>query len=195
MKSKTVTKKAAAGKRARKQDAIALLKADHREVKEMHKQYEKLVEEGGGATERRDLARRICSALTIHAQIEEEIFYPAVEPILGEALLLREAEVEHDSARALIAKIEAGKPGDALFDATVIVLCEYVEHHVKEEEREMFPEVRGSKKVDLLALGERSIVHEKNRVVADPAVEGALERGISVRAGGRRLRGAITRRP
>lgn len=155
MKSKTVTKKAAAGKRARKQDAIALLKADHREVKEMHKQYEKLVEEGGGATERRDLARRICSALTVHAQIEEEIFYPAVEPILGEALLLREAEVEHDSARALIAKIEAGKPGDGLFDATVIVLCEYVEHHVKEEEREMFPEVRGSKKVDLLELGER----------------------------------------
>ena len=144
-----------ASKRTRTPDAIALLKADHREVKDMHAHFEKLAEEGAAASEREALARRICAALRVHARIEEEIFYPAVKPVIDDDLLLPEAKVEHDSARDLIEQNESSSPKDELFDARVIVLGEYVQHHVKEEEREMFREVRASKELDLRALGKQ----------------------------------------
>ncbi|MDB5677113.1 hemerythrin domain-containing protein, partial [Sphingomonas bacterium] len=115
-----------------KQDAIALLKADHRSVEELFEKFEGA--KGDGAKEK--IARQICLELTVHAQIEEEIFYPACEGKIEEDLL-KEAYVEHDGAKVLIAEIEAGGPGDEYYDAKVKVLSEQIEHHVEEEEARM----------------------------------------------------------
>lgn len=134
----------------RPQDAIALLKADHREVKAMFQEFEKVEEDA----EKLALATRICAALKVHAQIEEEIFYPAAYEALEEDDLLDEAEVEHASAKDLIAQIEASSPSEPLYDAKVKVLGEYIDHHVQEEEKELFPECRDSD-MDLKALGEQ----------------------------------------
>jgi hemerythrin superfamily protein len=150
------TKTKAASKSARKTartaarpaDAIKLLKDDHKEVKTYFKQYESLEDDA----EKQALADKICLALTIHAQIEEEIYYPATREAIDDDDLLDEAEVEHASAKQLIAEIQAMKVGDRLFDAKVIVLGEYIDHHVEEEEKEMFPESRDSD-LDLKALG------------------------------------------
>ncbi len=146
--SRSTRRTAAAAKRP--QDAIALLKADHREVKALFSKYEKTEAD----EEKQALAQQICAALTVHAQIEEEIFYPAAYEALDDDDLLDEAEVEHASAKDLIAQIEASTPAEPLFDAKVKVLGEYIDHHVKEEEGEMFPECRSSD-MDLKALGEQ----------------------------------------
>jgi len=113
-------------------DAVALLKQDHRTVEELFASFEKA--SGDGKKER--IARQICTELTIHAQIEEEIFYPACEGKVEEDLL-KEAYVEHDGAKVLIAAIEAGGPDDDFYDAKVTVLQEQIEHHVEEEEKRM----------------------------------------------------------
>lgn len=133
---------------AKPADAIKLLKDDHREVKGWFRDYEKLEDDA----DKQALADRICLALTVHTQIEEEIFYPAARGEIDDDDLLDEAEVEHASAKQLIAEIQSMKAGDRLFDAKVTVLGEYVEHHVEEEEKEMFPESRDSD-LDLKALG------------------------------------------
>jgi hypothetical protein len=143
------TRRATATSR-RPQDAIALLKADHREVKTMFAEFEKTE----GDEDKQVLAARICTALKVHTQIEEEIFYPAAYSALEQDDLLDEAEVEHASAKDLIAQIEASSPAEPLYDAKVQVLGEYVDHHVQEEERELFPECRDSD-MDLKALGEQ----------------------------------------
>lgn len=135
---------------SKKADAIKLLKEDHREVKAWFTQYEKLENE----SEKQALAKKICAALTVHAKIEEEIFYPALRKNIDDEDLLDEAEVEHASAKQLIAEILSMSPKDHLFDAKVKVLGEYVMHHVQEEEQEMFPEARESD-VDLGAVGEK----------------------------------------
>lgn len=144
--SKTTRKTALAA--AKPADAIKLLKADHREVEGYFKAYDKLEDEA----EKKALAERICVALTVHTQIEEEIFYPAAREGIDDDDLLDEAEVEHASAKQLIAEIRAMEPGEPLYDAKVTVLGEYVSHHVEEEESEMFPEARDSD-LDLKALG------------------------------------------
>lgn len=144
--SKTARKTARAA--ARPADAIKLLKDDHKEVKGYFKEYEKLENDA----EKQALAHKICLALTVHAQIEEEIYYPATREAINDDDLLDEAEVEHASAKQLIVEIQAMKAGDRLFDAKVTVLGEYVNHHVEEEEGEMFPESRDSD-LDLKALG------------------------------------------
>lgn len=131
-------------------DAIALLKADHRKVEELFAQFEK----ASSDNRKQEIARQICLELTVHAQIEEEIFYPACEGAVEEALL-KEAYVEHDGAKVLIAEIEAGAPGDEFYDAKVKVLSEQIEHHVEEEEKRvegMFSQARKSG-VDVEALG------------------------------------------
>lgn len=146
--SRTTRRTTAAAKRP--QDAIALLKADHKEVDAMFKAFEKTDDDG----EKQELATNICRALTVHAQIEEEIFYPAAYDALdadGDDLL-DEAQVEHASAKALIAEIEAMTVGEPLFDAKVKVLGEYIAHHVQEEETELFPECKDSD-MDLKELG------------------------------------------
>lgn len=135
-----------------RQDAVALLKADHREVEELFGKFEK-----AGADGRKEkLAREICRQLTIHATIEEEIFYPACEGKVEEELL-KEAYVEHDAAKLLIAEIEAGGPGDEYYDAKVKVLQEEIEHHVEEEEKRMeglFSQARKAG-LDMDSLGEQ----------------------------------------
>lgn len=135
---------------ARPSDAIKLLKDDHREVKAWFKEYDKTDDDAA----KQELADKICLALTVHTQIEEEIFYPAAYDAIEDDDLLDEAEVEHASAKDLIAQIQDGKVGDPLFDAKVTVLGEYVDHHVEEEEKELFPECRSSD-MDLKALGEQ----------------------------------------
>ncbi|MEP9360035.1 hemerythrin domain-containing protein [Sphingomonas sp. KR3-1] len=135
-----------------KQDAIALLKADHRTVEDLFEQYEK----AGGDGKKQKIALQICLELTVHAQIEEEIFYPACEGKIDEDLL-KEAYVEHDGAKVLIAEIEAGTPSDDFYDAKVSVLSEQIEHHVGEEEQRMegmFAQARKAG-LDMDALGDQ----------------------------------------
>jgi len=135
-------------------DAIELLMTDHREVKALFKEYDKLVKADADAGEKQVVAAQICVMLTAHATAEEELFYPRAREVLGDDEdLVDEADVEHTSAKELIAQIEAGSPDDPLYDAKVKVLGEYIDHHVKEEEGEMFPKVRKSD-LDLDALGE-----------------------------------------
>ncbi len=133
-------------------DAIALLKQDHRMVEALFDEFEDAEEQ-----EQAQLATRICNMLTVHAQIEEEILYPAAKEAFEdeeEEDMVHEANVEHASAKDLIAKIEAMTPDDEAFEATVKVLGEYVKHHVKEEENEMFPALKKTD-LDLKAMGEQ----------------------------------------
>ena len=129
-------------------DALALLKADHDLVQELFDKFENARTE----KQKTALAEQICTELTIHARIEEEIFYPAVRDAIGEDDLMDEADIEHAGAKDLIAQIEASAPGEDHFDAKVTVLGEYVKHHVKEEQSEMFPKVRKAD-LDLKELG------------------------------------------
>lgn len=141
--SRTSPAGGAVSARPRRPDALTLLKADHAEVKKLFKAYNKLADKDAEATERQALAEQICKMLTVHAQIEEEIFYPAAREVLGdEADLVDEADVEHASAKDLIAQIQSGKPDEDHYNAKVKVLGEYIDHHVQEEESEMFPKVK-----------------------------------------------------
>ena len=140
-------------------DAIELLKADHAEVRKLFKQYDKLAESEGSDAERQALAEQLCAKLTVHAQVEEELVYPAARGVLDEADLVDEATVEHASAKDLIAQIRAMQPGDDLYDAKVKVLGEYVEHHLKEEEGEMFPKLKKAG-FDVVQLGEEIAVRK-----------------------------------
>jgi hemerythrin superfamily protein len=134
------------------QDAIALLKADHRTVEELFESFEAAKGEG----KKRRLAEQICKDLMIHADIEEQIFYPACKGAVEEDVL-KEAYVEHDGAKVLIAEIEAGGPDDAFYEAKVKVLSEMIEHHIKEEEKRvdgMFSQARAAG-LDMDTLGEQ----------------------------------------
>ena len=135
---------------AKQQDAIALLKQDHRTVEELFEKFERA--SGDGRKQR--LAEEICLDLSVHAQIEEEIFYPACEGKVDEDLL-KESYVEHDGAKVLIAEIMAGGPSDEFYDAKVKVLQEEIQHHVEEEEKRMeglFAQARKAG-LDMDALG------------------------------------------
>ncbi len=135
-----------------KQDALKLLAQDHREVEALFEKFEK----ASGHDRKEQIAREICTELKIHAMIEEEIFYPAIEGKIDDDDL-KEAYVEHDGAKVLINEIEARSPDDEFYDAKVKVLQEEIEHHVKEEEKQhgnIFQQARAAD-VDLEALGER----------------------------------------
>lgn len=134
-------------------NAITMLTEDHANVRKMFKQFEKTKDEAEDA-EKAELVSQICTELKLHTQLEEECFYPAAREALEEQDLLEEAEVEHASAKELISQLESMNPGDELYDAKVTVLGEYVEHHVKEEEKEMFPKIRKAK-LDLEELAEQ----------------------------------------
>lgn len=135
-------------------DAVDLLISDHKEVKKLFKDYDKLAEAKAGDDERQAIADEICAKLTVHAQVEEEIFYPATREAFNDKddALVDEAEVEHASAKDLIAQIQGMSPSEDLYDAKVKVLGEMIDHHVKEEEGEMFPKVK-KLKVDTASLG------------------------------------------
>src|SRR5689334_12719233 len=153
---------------AKSQDAIALLKADHRAVEELFAKFEKTTGDG----RKQKLAQEICLELSVHAQIEEEIFYPACEGKVEEDLL-KEAYVEHDGAKVLIAEIEAGGPDDAFYEAKVKVLSEEIAHHVEEEEKRvegMFAQARKAG-LDMDALGDQ-MAAEKQRLMGAYASNG-----------------------
>ncbi len=150
--TKSAAKKSAANKTAgsRTLDATSLLRADHRKVSDLFKQYEAT----RSTARKRKLVEQFCAELTVHAQVEEEIFYPAVKQALKDKELIPEATVEHATVKSLIAQIEGVEPDGEMVDARVKVLSEYVKHHVKEEEGEMFKKARATK-LDMVALGEQ----------------------------------------
>jgi hemerythrin superfamily protein len=144
---------------AARQDAIALLTADHREVHEMFEQFDQLGDRARATKEK--LKEKICKALIAHTTIEEEIFYPAVrEQIEDGEDMVDEAVVEHAAAKDLIQQLQEMEPDDELFDAKVKVLGEQIDHHVEEEEKEMFPKVKKSG-LDLLALGQEMAMRKQ----------------------------------
>jgi len=176
-------------------DAIALLKADHRTVEQLFEQFATAEEAQASA-----IATRICELLTVHAQIEEEILYPAAKQAFEEdeseeALdLVNEAAVEHGTAKELIAKIEAMTPEHEAFRATVKVLGEYIKHHVKEEESELFPLLKKTE-LDLRELGaqlfeRKAALMEELGITAEPLEtprgRGRSTRGTTTRSGARR---------
>ena len=149
-------------------DAIALLKADHRKVEGLFEKFEA----AKGKSEKEGLAKQICTELTVHTIIEEEIFYPACKGEVEEDLLT-EAYVEHDGAKVLIAEIEAGGPDEEFYDAKVKVLSEEIQHHVKEEERPaegLFDQARQAG-LDMDALGQR-LAARKQELLAQIKAEG-----------------------
>lgn len=155
MPAKTSAKTAAKSTTKKQHDAISLLTADHKAVMDLFKQFEE-AKEGEDEETCAALVQEICNELTVHAAVEEEIFYPAVQAAIDDDDLMDEAEVEHASAKDLIAQLEEMEPGDPLYAAKVTVLGEYVKHHVGEEEGEMFKKVRQAAKdeaLDLDALG------------------------------------------
>jgi len=152
-------------------DACSLLDADHRNVKKMFIAYEELTSSKAASArdKRRDLAMQICMELTVHAQIEEEIFYPAVRAAIKDTDLLDEATVEHASAKDLISQLQEAVEVDDMFDAKVKVLGEYIDHHVKEERNELFPKARAARKLDLLAMRE-TLAARKEELMAEMSV-------------------------
>jgi hemerythrin superfamily protein len=144
---KTQARKAPAKKSAPK-DAIALLRADHKVVSDLFEQFEKTRSDARKAA----IVAQICKELTVHTEIEEEIFYPAVKAALKDHELIPEANVEHASVKDLIAQVEGKTPDGEMYDARVKVMGEFVKHHVKEEQNEMFPKARKTR-LDMVALG------------------------------------------
>lgn len=131
-------------------DAIALLKADHEAVSSLFADFE----DTDSRKKKKALVAAICTELSVHMQIEEEIFYPAIKAVLKDKLMLPEATVEHGGIKNLIAQIEGIEPDGENYDAKVHVMSEYVKHHVKEEHNEMFPKVKAAS-LDLVELGVR----------------------------------------
>jgi len=146
-------KSPAKGEGGKQQDALQLLTADHDAVKALFDEFEDLVEQEDGDEQKAALVQRICNELTVHARLEEEIFYPAVREAIDDDALMDEADVEHATAKDLVAQLEGMSPGDDLYDAKVTVLGEEVDHHVKEEEGAMFRKAKRAK-VDTVRLGE-----------------------------------------
>ena len=174
------------------QNALDLLKRDHEEVDKLFRQYEEL-KDGAGAEEKEQLVAKICDALTIHAQIEEAVFYPAARRALNDEEakeVLDEAAVEHQTLKDIIGRLEAAESDDPLYDAGVKVLSEYVKHHVREEENELFPKIKSSE-MDLDAVG-RQLDERKRRLQArGPEAAGDGSRGR--RAQGRRAASQASR--
>jgi len=137
--------------KAKPQDAIHLLASDHDEVEKLFKQFQKMKQDGARKS---DIVDRLCTALTIHAEIEEEIFYPAVRDALPDKdeSLMDEAAVEHETIRNLVEEIEDAASDDEMLAARMKVLCEYVMHHVKDEEGRIFPKAKKAR-LDLDELG------------------------------------------
>jgi hemerythrin superfamily protein len=150
----TSSKKTAASS-AQSQDAVALLTADHKKVKKLFSDFEDLKEDGSDE-DKAAIVEQICNELKIHTTLEEEIFYPAVRKAIEEEDLMDEALVEHAGAKELIAQLEEASPDDDLYDAKVTVLGEQIDHHVKEEEGEMFPKAKKAK-LDTEALGAKML--------------------------------------
>ena len=144
-------------------NAIELLKQDHASVKKAFTEFEKL--DHSDTATLQELVTMVCNELKVHTMIEEEIFYPAVRDAIGDEDLMNEAQVEHDSAKVLIQQLEGMKADDPLFVANFAVLGEQIEHHLKEEETEMFPQLKKGK-LDLEALGEKMMARKEELMAA-----------------------------
>jgi hemerythrin superfamily protein len=145
----------------KQQNALALLRADHKKVSELFAQYEKT----RSAEKKRTIVAEICTELGVHAQIEEEIFYPAVKAALKDTELVPEALVEHASLKSLIAEVEGVEPEGEMFDAKIKVMSEFVKHHVKEEQDEMFPKAEQTT-LDMDDLGAQ-LAERKEELLAE----------------------------
>ena len=154
----------------RQKDACDLLDADHKAVKKLFKEYEELTgsKSKKSVSRKEEIAAEICRQLTVHAQIEEEIFYPAFRAAVPDGDLIDEAEVEHQTAKDLIAQIENRSDDDDKYDAKVKVLGEYIDHHVKEERNEIFVKARAARKLDLVAMRDE-LEARKAELMADQA--------------------------
>ena len=138
------------------QDAIAMLRADHKLVSALFAEYETT----RSNSKKRTLVSKICTELSLHAQVEEEIFYPAVKKALNDKEMIPEATVEHATLKALIGQVEGIEPDGEMFDAKIKVMSEYVKHHVKEEQNEIFPQAK-STNLDMVELGSRMAARKK----------------------------------
>jgi len=159
-------------------NALELLKRDHQQVDKLFKQFED-IKEGAEDSAKEELVTQICDALTVHAAIEEAIFYPAARQALPQEQgqdLLDEAAVEHQTLKDIIGRLEAAPAGDPLYDAGVKVLSEYVKHHVREEENELFPKVRASD-MDLQAIGQQLAERKEQLERRESQARGSNSRG------------------
>jgi hemerythrin superfamily protein len=143
-------------------EATALLRADHKRVSALFEQYEGT----RSAAKKKTIVSTICLELSVHAQIEEEIFYPAVKAALKDKEMVPEATVEHATLKELIAQVKDKEPDGEMFDAKIKVMSEYVKHHVKEEQNEMFPKAKKTR-LDLNALGAQ-MAARKEELLASP---------------------------
>ncbi|MBA3582009.1 MAG: hemerythrin domain-containing protein [Gammaproteobacteria bacterium] len=169
-KSKSAPRGSKAAPKA--QEAIALLRADHKKVSDLFAAFETTRSD----TKKKKLVDQICMELTVHAQIEEEIFYPAVKAALKDKELIPEATVEHATVKDLIAQVEGVEPNGEMYDAKIKVLSEYVKHHVKEEHNEMFPKAKATK-LDMVELG-RKMAERKAELLSEyPSDKNSKSRG------------------
>ena len=145
----------------KQKDATALLRADHKVVSTLFAEYE----QARSPAKKKELVAQICTELTVHARVEEEIFYPAVKRALRDTELVPEATVEHATLKELIAQVEGVEPDGEMFDAKIKVLSEYVKHHVKEEQNEMFPKAN-STTLDMMQLG-AALSERKAELIAE----------------------------
>ncbi|WP_306591887.1 hemerythrin domain-containing protein [Geothrix sp. 21YS21S-4] len=152
-------------------DAISLLKSDHQKVLALFDSFEE-IKDDGPVEERRAIVEQICSELTVHTAIEEKVFYPAAREAIDDDDIMDEAKVEHAGAKALIRQLQGMEPDDDLYNAKVKVLSEYIRHHVKEEQGEMFPKVKKTD-LDLDALGERMKEMKDRLTEEEPSSRGA----------------------
>ena len=158
--------KAPAKKTTAAKDATALLKADHQRVADLFEEFES----AKSGKSKMSIVAQICTELTVHAQIEEEIFYPAVKAALKDQKMVPEATVEHAAVKNLIAEVQGKEPYGEMYDAKVKVMGEFVKHHVKEEEKEMFPKVRKTD-LDLKALGDKMATRKEELMATMPGPE------------------------
>ena len=161
-------------------DAIAMLLADHDKVKDLFKQFEELMDQEDKEGQKEVVAQQVCNALKIHAQLEEEIFYPAAREAIEDDELMNEANVEHEAVMELIEQIEAMHPSDDLYDAKVAVLSEQVEHHVIEEEGEIFPLVKKSR-IDTTTLGALMFARKKELLAEMGVLDESVDMSASIR--------------
>ena len=151
------------------QEATALLRADHALVAKLYTEYEA----SRSNNKKKEIVARMFTELTIHAQVEDEIFYPAFQNAIRDKLLVPEAAVEHATLKDLIAQVEGAEPDGEMFDAKIIVLSEYVKHHVKEERNEMFPKAKASD-MDLVEMGAQ-IAQRKQVLMSEHAESETME--------------------
>lgn len=164
-----MTKISATPVQKKPQEATALLRADHALVAKLFADFEAT----SSAKKKKEIVAHICAELSVHAQVEEEIFYPAFKTAMRDKSLVPEATVEHATLKDLIAQVQDVEPDGEMFDAKIKVLSEYVKHHVKEEQNEMFPQAKASN-LDLVEMGAQ-IAQRKEKLMSEYAQRALAE--------------------